>query len=51
MRKKSGPLQNATPSINVRSSGYGQKREKIKPSFAKGLWRMIFQCPRVRCYL
>jgi hypothetical protein len=28
---------------NVRFSRCGQKRDKIKPSFAKGLWHKIFQ--------
>jgi hypothetical protein len=28
---------------NVRSLGPGQKRDKIKGSFAKGLWHKIFQ--------
>jgi len=33
-------VQNAA---NARSVKSGQKRTKIKSSFAKGLWRKIFQ--------
>ncbi|MEO0916758.1 MAG: hypothetical protein AAFY31_07200 [Pseudomonadota bacterium] len=37
-------LPDAAACTNVRSLGCGQKGDKIKPSFAKGLWHKIFQC-------
>jgi len=40
-------LPDAALCTNVRSFGLGQKRDKIKGSFAKGLWHKIFQ--RFRC--
>jgi hypothetical protein len=35
-------LPDAALRTNVRSSSDGQKRDKIKQSFAKGLWQKIF---------
>ena len=40
---KEPKLLDAAPCTNVGSSGRGQKRDKTKPGFAKGLWHRIFQ--------